>query len=1090
MTHVPPQIGMLATVRNRRGIVRSVDAFDAAERGRLHLVHVEYTDAGTPYEDKLVWEREVGASIQTPNTLPDVSRDAPMPPDEFDALVRASRWSAIAPFVDPDGPDGLLTRLPIAAPFHSAIQVEDFQLVPLLKALRMPRVSLLLADDVGLGKTIEAGLILSELLIRRRIRRVLILCPASLRVQWRQELRDKFSLAFDEVDRDRTHALRKRLGMDANPWRTFSRIVTSYDYFKQPDVFEEFRAASRTPENAPHLPWDLLIVDEAHNLTPSPFGEDSELARMLQRVTPLFEHKLFLTATPHNGHTWSFTGLLERLDPVRFSQRSELTEAERGRVEQVLVRRLKREINQATDPPLFADRTPPQALDLKLGPAERRLAEVFQTFRRKVHAVVAQGGRGEQLAGAFAVEVLGKRLLSCPVSFADSWHRYQEGLRDPETAAANEVRAAERAVREEIRDDREAEGRTAHAARTVGAWLKPLADGLREESRAIHEALRDLGLDPAPSAPDAARPRFDARLDALTRWIDAHLRTGKAWRDDERLVIFTEYKTTLDYVRARLLEKYGDNGALRVLFGGMEEGEREAIKAAFNDPEDACRVLLATDAASEGLNLQETARYLLHFDVPWNPARLEQRNGRLDRHGQSRDVTIFHFSSDDEADLRFLAAVVAKVDTIREDLGSIGEIFDAAIQQRLVRGESERDTLVRLDGALAGRTRIQIPRDNTTATVELLRGENVSEARIEGARLKALAGELDLDADTLRDTLEIALGLRFGRPRFEGPDERGRLRLKQPIPPHWEGLIDDALRLDTRGGHKGALPGVVFDPLHFVQRRNGRPVFRPEKDTALLHLAHPLFQRALATFAQVRFPGRPDSATRWTVRRGAVPAGADALLFVTVEELAVNELRETFHHWVRTLQVPVHKGDLGATLPHAPAAASRAAGPAKVSGKDAEPARDLWEEVATDVRDLIKARAETLSAELKTALDHERLAALKRERDRFQSRQGELSALIEQQTLKKLEKDIAEAQEQARQGHLWDPENRLSELLRSQQLLQEELDRRKAHYEQLRTQLARERERVIEHLIPKRYALHGAAQVFPVAVEIRLPERH
>ena len=231
--------------------------------------------------------------------------------------------------------------MPISSPFHGAILTEDFQLVPLLKALRMPRVNLLIADDVGLGKTIEAGLILTELLLRRRIQRVLILTPASLRLQWRDEMWDRFSLRFDVVDRGETHDLRKQLGMDANPWRSFSRIIASYHYLRQSDVLEQFLAACRTPEGSPHLPWDLLIVDECHNLMPSAMGDESDLCRMLRLIAPQFEHRLFLSATPHNGHTRCFTGLLEILDPVRFTQTSELKPAERDRVQQVVLRRLK-----------------------------------------------------------------------------------------------------------------------------------------------------------------------------------------------------------------------------------------------------------------------------------------------------------------------------------------------------------------------------------------------------------------------------------------------------------------------------------------------------------------------------------------------------------------------------------------------------------------------------------------------------------------------------------------------------------------------------------------------------------------------------
>src|SRR5258708_25015439 len=124
----------------------------------------------------------------------------------------------------------------------------------------MPRVSLLLADDVGLGKTIEAGLILTELLLRRRVRRVLILTPASLTQQWQQEMKDRFDLSFDIIDRHETHSLQKRLGMDANPWRIFPRVICSYHYLRQPDVREEVLATCRHAQATAQLPSDLLIV--------------------------------------------------------------------------------------------------------------------------------------------------------------------------------------------------------------------------------------------------------------------------------------------------------------------------------------------------------------------------------------------------------------------------------------------------------------------------------------------------------------------------------------------------------------------------------------------------------------------------------------------------------------------------------------------------------------------------------------------------------------------------------------------------------------------------------------------------------------
>lgn len=462
-----PRLGMLATVRNRHGIITSVEPQSGPKGDVLNLVTVEYLDGEGVQEDSLLWELELGTRLLEPTDPPDPSRLPPMLPRDFDALTRATRWTALRPFVDPDGSEGPLTRLPISSPLHGAIRVEDFQLVPLFLALQMPRVSMLLADDVGLGKTVEAGLILSELIRRWRIRRVLIATPASLCLWWQRELREKFSLNFDIVNREATHTLRKRMGMDANPWRVLPRIITSYYYLKQPDVIEEFMAASRVREDSPNLPWDLLIVDEAHNLGPPPLGAETGLSEMLIRLSPLFEHKLFLTATPHNGHTRSFSGLLERLDPVRFSQTSELSRAERERVKEVVVRRLKSEINARTSPPRFCQRKVLE-LPLALSAEELKLSEAFRVFRGKLQSLIGSARRGTKLAGDFAVQVMGKRLLSCPVSFADTWWRCRQGMEESEGADDAEVAAVRRSVEEDTEDDREAESRHGQAATLRG----------------------------------------------------------------------------------------------------------------------------------------------------------------------------------------------------------------------------------------------------------------------------------------------------------------------------------------------------------------------------------------------------------------------------------------------------------------------------------------------------------------------------------------------------------------------------------------------------------------------------------------------
>jgi len=1067
---------MFATVRNRRGVISAVEPFDG-DSGRLHLVHLDYKDDQYPVEERLLWELEPHKNLLEPTALPISTGTDPMPGEDFDALLRASRWTACIPYLDPHNEHPLDPK-PITSPFHGAVQIEDFQLVPLLKALLMPRVNLLIADDVGLGKTIEAGLILSELLLRRRIQRVLILTPASLRLQWRDEMWEKFALSFNLVDRAETHHLRKRLGMDANPWRSFSRIITSYHYLRQDDVLEQFISACRTPEGSPHLPWDLLIVDECHNLMPSAFGDDSDLCRMLRLLTPQFEHRIFLSATPHNGHTRCFTGLLEILDPVRFSQTDELKPAEKRRVQQVVLRRLKREINARATSPKFCTREQPKALPLTLSPQEVALSMAFDAFRTSIRKLISSGAHLRRRAGAFAVEILGKRLLSCPTAFAESWKRCKEGLAEDRAAAETEVEAARKSVQRDTGDDRETQSRESTASGVVGAWLKAVAPDMEAEIAALDDAVAGLEIHLENDDIVEQTPRFDARFEIFIDLIEKLIRDASRWRDDERLVVFTEYKTTLDYLAKRLRELYEPERIL-TLFGGMDEVERDVIKQSFNDPSHAVRILLATDAAAEGLNLQRTARYLLHFDCPWNPSKLEQRNGRLDRHGQARDVTVHHFVSDQDHDLRFLSHVIGKANEIREDLGSSNEIFDEAAHRRLVNGESVAAVQADLDKRVAAaQGRAAIDADDTTETGE--------EGRGAGGQLKALAAEIDLYPDALRDTLEAAMAIHGGRPQLDCMSRDRTCKVLNPSLPGWSEVIDESLRLNVDRGIRGPVARIAFGPEPFLQEIGKRVVFSPRPDVFLIHLSHPMVQRALSALTRCRFPGTGESVSRWTVQLGNVPGDADALVFLSLEELAVNDLRETFHHWVRILSFPVVKGRLGKPLPSRPAAhmrGSRSTGDLSHKAK----ASDILEEIEPDLKAYLTDYAERLTRQLHRSLQKAGQEARKIEEERYRSRQGEVSSLIAENTLAKLEREITKLKVQRQQGLLFDEEQQLAAIDRSIQEKKEEIARRTRHYEEVRVQLDRERERVLKHLLPRRHIMPGSAQVFPVCIDVCLP---
>jgi hypothetical protein len=510
----------------------------------------------------------------------------------------------------------------------------------------------------------------------------------------------------------------------------------------------------------------------------------------------------------------------------------------------------------------------------------------------------------------------------------------------------------------------------------------------------------------------------------------------------------------------------------------MAEMDRKLIRTAFNDPTDPVRVLIATDAASEGLNLQETARLLLHFEVPWNPSRLEQRNGRLDRHGQARDVTVFHFTSDDDADLRFLARVVQKVDQIREDLGTLGEVFDAAFQRRFTDLDDAERVADEMDRTVG------LQRDEMQVPVDEPQADGAEQARIE-----QLCQNVDLSPATLRETLEVALGLDVGQPRLEGPDARGRFRLAQPIPARWQPLVDDSLRLPLDGSRlAGSIPSLVFNADHFVEERLGRPVFRPAKDTVLLHLGHPMLRQALGDFARLRFPGAIDrvAASRWTVRRTSVPEQHEAMIAITTEELAVNALREPFHHWVRTIRIPVQGDSLGSPLPYVPPG-NQPSQPYEPTTADVEEAREIWQSVGYDVRDVLAERRQHVAARIESGLEAQKDNAIDTANENYENRIAEVRESMKKESIKRIQQERDKLLARKKQSYLFEDMNRDVEL--RLQDLDEELKRRNQHTEELLVSLAEEKARITQHLLPKRFTLRdGGVQVFPLTIEIQLPE--
>ena len=325
---MPIQQGQFVEVRGRPWLVEAVDD-SQPDLTTLRLSCIADDAQGEQID--VLWDAEIGTRIIQDDTWSQVGRGTPDSPEVLAAYLRAIRWRS-ATAADRDL---------LQAPFRAGIRLDAYQLLPLRKALRLPRVNLLIADDVGLGKTVEAGLVVRELLLRRRIDLIVISAPPAMIVQWKDELESKFGLTFDIIDRERVGELRRQRGFSVNPWTTGSRFILAHSLLTDEayvaglrDILGDFRSRA------------LFILDEAHHAAPSGgarYAISSQLTRAVDDLARRFEHRLFLTATPHNGHSNSFSALLEMLDPQRFTRGVDVRPRD---LEPVMVRRLKADLRR------------------------------------------------------------------------------------------------------------------------------------------------------------------------------------------------------------------------------------------------------------------------------------------------------------------------------------------------------------------------------------------------------------------------------------------------------------------------------------------------------------------------------------------------------------------------------------------------------------------------------------------------------------------------------------------------------------------------------------------------------------------------
>jgi superfamily II DNA or RNA helicase len=619
------------------------------------ILEVEALDGDTPRTLSVVTPPE------EPTALPNQEVD-------FDpaGLESFAAWSNAHRIIDATlvQETGLLT----GARF-GRVALEAYQLAPTLRLLAKPRPSLLIADDVGLGKTIEAGLALLELMARGRADRTLIVAPPGLMDQWQEELLEKFGLVFTILDNAAGVArAQTNLPAGVNPWDALPRVITSLDFIKKETV--RHRALRKR--------WDLVIVDEAHALAESGTPDNpyrTQRTRLGHALREASRGLLLLTATPHNGYSHSFRSLLELIEPTGATFEGSRDSVQR-RIESARIRRMKAQIRRrlpdGREEPVFPVREVGGIPIAGLGPGEADLMRKVASYCSRT-AREAAGTDAAELVG-FAMQIVKKRALSSRVALAKTLEHRLAALKKEEEQEEPPERAELRDFQADLPLGEAAAERTAR--RILKSAIPPDERRRKTEARALEAIRRAL----------KKLPPQDPKIEALV----AEVRRVLAEDPTEKLIVFTEYLDTLGAIEARFAAEEALAGRYVILRGGLSRSQRLKRQDSFEQPET--RLLLATDAASEGLNLQRHCRRVIHVELPWNPNRMEQRNGRVDRYGQTRNPIIRYLYYPESPEEAVLDQLVTKVEQMARDRVSTPDLLGLVAGERRI-----QDGLILLD---------------------------------------------------------------------------------------------------------------------------------------------------------------------------------------------------------------------------------------------------------------------------------------------------------------------------------------------------------------------------------------------------------
>ena len=571
---------------------------------------------------------------------------------------------------------------------YAAVEAADIDALPhQIEAVyeqMLPRQPLrfLLADDPGAGKTIMSGLYIRELSIRGAADRVLIVAPGSLVEQWQDELWQRFQLPFDILSRDMVENART-----GNPFLERNLLIARIDQIARN---EDLQAKLRASE------WDLIVVDEAHKMAARYYGNKLEKTKRYQvgeQLREITRHFLLLTATPHNGKEEDFQQFLALLDPDRFAGR--LRDGKSPDASDLMRRYVKEKLLTFDGRPLFPERIA-RSVKYDLSPLEDGLYQAVTYYVReemdKAKAIEEGGDRRRGLIVGFALTALQRRLASSPEAIYRSLQRRKERLQ-------------KRLIELEVIADGTAPLKSSLPEGLTEADLEDFDFDDYEDVEL--EELEDEAIDQATAAATIPELKSEiARLGDLEK-IAAQVRasgTDKKWEElssilqsdamtgpdgmKRKIIIFTEHRDTLTYLERRIRSLLGKPEAVCVIHGGLNREKRRRTQDAFiNDPD--VQVLVATDAAGEGVNLQR-ANLMVNYDLPWNPNRIEQRFGRIHRIGQTEVCHLWNMVAHNTREGAVFERLLDKIEEQRKSLGDqvydvLGDSFiDRSLRELLI----------------------------------------------------------------------------------------------------------------------------------------------------------------------------------------------------------------------------------------------------------------------------------------------------------------------------------------------------------------------------------------------------------------------